>query len=410
MSLKSGFYNAIETAAGEYDRVYSADEYTNFYSAFLKDGVRRSALDDLKCTASGLVVTVGAGYAICGSKWIHNDTAFVLPTITPPAAQYSRIDGVFLHVDVNESARAASFVYREGTPAETPVAPERIEGSGVYELCLCYVNVPANAASVSIIDKRADSAVCGWVTTPVGYDDYFARFDSEFDEYMQNAENEFDAWFANIRETVAITTLFKQYTQLIETTGSSTSTVQISIVQYDPTGVDILQVYCNGMLLIDGEDYTTSGTTITFDVPKIAGTKILIVVYKSIDGAGLGSVSDAVEELQNDVAELQTAVEDVSGLIATQNFNFSFSLAIAGKTIGEIQQTITKEGYTPVGILQIVPLTGLLETSLDLSLIGFDVSKNGDADVIGVQYYNSSSSSRTLIGLRATVLYIKTVE
>ena len=410
MSLKSGFYNAIETAAGEYDRGYSADEYTNFYSAFLKDGVRRSALDDFKCTAAGLVVTVGAGYAICGAKWIHNDTAYIMPTITPPTAQYSRIDGVFLHVDVNESVRAASLIYREGTPAENPVAPERVEGSGIYELCLCYVNVAANAASVSVVDKRADSAVCGWVTSPVGYDDYFDYFETAFNEYMTAAQNDFDSWFANVRETVATVTLFKQYTQIIETTAAETTTAEINIVQYDPTGVDILQVYCNGMLLIAGDDYTTNGRIITFTVPKIAGTKILIVVYKSIDGTGLGTVADAVDELQTDVADLQQAVEDVSGLIATQNFNFSFSLAIAGKTIGEIQQTITKEGYTPVGILQIVPLTGLLATSLDLALIGFDVSKSGDADVIGVQYYNSSSSSRTLIGLRATVLYIKTVE
>lgn len=410
MSLKSGFYNAIEVETGVFDRVYSADEYTNFYSAFLKDGVRRSGADDLKVTASGLVISAAAGYAICGSKWIHNDTAATVATATAPTGQYSRIDGVFLHVDVNESTRAASFVYRQGTPASNPQPPTKSESTGIYELCLAYIQIAPNATSVSVIDKRADANVCGWVMSPVGYDDYFIQFENEINAWIAASENAFETWFANVRETLAVATLFKQYTQTIETTGASTTTAEITIVQYDPTGVDILQVYCNGMLLIDGEDYTTSGTTITFDVPKIAGTKILIVVYKSIDGAGLGSVSDAVEELQNDVADLQQAVEDVSGLIATQNFDFSFSLAIAGKTIGEIQQTITKAGYTPVGILQIAPLTGLLETSLDLALIGFDVSKSGDTDVIGVQYYNSSSSSRTLIGLRATVLYIKTVE
>lgn len=410
MSLKSGFYNAIETSVGVYDRVYSADEYTNFYSAFLKDGVRRSGDNDFMVSASGLVLTVAQGYAICGSKWIHNETAEILPTITPPTGLFPRIDGVFLHVDTNEATRAASFVYRQGEESETPEPPAKDTTAGVYELCLCYVEVMPNATAVSITDKRGDSSVCGWVTSPVGYDDYFEEFETAFNAYMQESENAFNTWFANLRETVATTTMFKQYTQTIETTGSSTSTVTVSIIQYDPTGVDILQVYCNGMLLIEDIDYTISGTTITFTVPKIAGTKILIVVYKSIDGAGLGSVSDAVEELQNDVAELQTAVEDVAERITTQSFDFSFSLAIAGKTVGAIQQTITKEGYTPVGILQITPLTGLLETSLDLALIGFDVSKNGDADVIGVEYYNSSSSSRTLIGLRATVLYIKTVE
>ena len=401
MSLKSGFYNAIETAAGEFDRVYSADEYTNFYSAFLKDGVRRSALDDLKCTASGLVVTVGAGYAICGSKWIHNDTAFVLPTITPPTAQYSRIDGVFLHVDVNESVRAASFVYREGTPAETPVAPDRVEGSGVYELCLCYVNVPANAASVSIIDKRADSAVCGWVTTPVGYDDYFSRFDSEFDEYMQNAQNEFDTWFANIRETVAITTLFKQYTQYILTSGASTSSVEISIIQYDPTGVDILQVYCNGMLLIAGQDYTASGTTITFNVPKIAGTQILIVVYKSIDGTGLGSISDAVEELQNDVAELKSFDSFV-----VEHFSQTNDYSIPAGNFVAYSYDISKEGYTPVGIVELIATGTVVLTDFWIQR----PNDPTDSYYINIGLHNDQSVAATFTKIEYSILYMKNAE
>ena len=401
MSLKSGFYNAIETAAGEFDRVYSADEYTNFYSAFLKDGVRRSALDDLKCTASGLVVTVGAGFAICGSKWINNDTAIVLPTITPPTAQYSRIDGVFLHVDVNESVRAASFVYREGTPAETPVAPDRVEGSGVYELCLCYVNVPANAASVSIIDKRADSAVCGWVTTPVGYDDYFSRFDSEFDEYMQNAQNEFDTWFANIRETVAITTLFKQYTQYILTSGASTSSVEISIIQYDPTGVDILQVYCNGMLLIAGQDYTASGTTITFNVPKIAGTQILIVVYKSIDGTGLGSISDAVEELQNDVAELKSFDSFV-----VEHFSQTNDYSIPAGNFVAYSYDISKEGYTPVGIVELIATGTVVLTDFWIQR----PNDPTDSYYINIGLHNDQSVAATFTKIEYSILYMKNAE
>ena len=53
MALQSGFYNAMEID-GTFDRVYSADEYTNFYSAFIRDGVRRSGEDDFKVTANGL--------------------------------------------------------------------------------------------------------------------------------------------------------------------------------------------------------------------------------------------------------------------------------------------------------------------------------------------------------------------
>lgn len=166
MALKSGFYNAFEID-GEYDRTYSAIEYTNFYSAFLTEGVRRSNDDDLKCTASGLVISIAAGYAICGSKWVHNESAFELPAVVPPVGSYSRIDRVFLQVDTTEAVRAASFVYREGTPAANPQPPAKSSATGVFELCLANVTVAPNASSVTIQDTRAVPSLCGWVKTPV---------------------------------------------------------------------------------------------------------------------------------------------------------------------------------------------------------------------------------------------------
>ena len=166
MALKSGFYNAFEVD-GVYDRTYSADEYTDFYAAFLTDGVRRSNDDDLKCTASGLVISIAAGYAICGTKWVHNESAYELPAVVPPVGSYSRIDRVFLHVDTTEGTRAASFVYREGTPAATPTPPDKSSATGVFELCLANVTVAPNASSVTIQDTRAVPSLCGWVKTPV---------------------------------------------------------------------------------------------------------------------------------------------------------------------------------------------------------------------------------------------------
>lgn len=166
MALKSGFYNAFEVG-GEYDRTYNANDYTNFYAAFLNDGVRRSNDDDFKCTASGLIITVAAGYAICGSKWVHNESAYELPAVVPPVGSYSRIDRVFLHVDTTEGTRAASLVYREGTPAATPIPPAKSSDTGVFELCLANVTVAPNASSITIQDTRAVPSLCGWVKTPV---------------------------------------------------------------------------------------------------------------------------------------------------------------------------------------------------------------------------------------------------
>lgn len=405
MSLKSGFYNAVEIESGVYDRVYSADEYTNFYSAFLKDGVRRSGADDLKITASGLNVSVAAGFAICGSKWIHNDTAAVIATVTPPTGQYSRIDGVFLHVDVNESTRAASFVYRQGTAAATPTPPEKETATGIFELCLAYINVAPNASNVTVTDKRADSAVCGWVMSPVGYDDYFTQFDNAVNEWIAQSENAFESWFANVRETLAVATLFKQYTQTIETTGTTT-TAEITIVQYDPTGVDILQVYVNGMLLIAGTDYTVNNTTIMFNVALIAGAQIYIVVYKSIDGTGLGSVSDEVTQLQNDVVDLDgrvSAIESVVSEILAVEQHVSTSYQILGRQQVDRNFIVTKSGYRPISI-------GNIRVSTDssyLALSQFYLRRENGEDMARIGIINTSSTSQYVNEVTFTVIYQK---
>ena len=305
MALQSGFYNAMEID-GTFDRVYSADEYTNFYSAFIKDGVRRSGEDDFKVTADGLNLNVAAGYAICGSKWIHNDADYTdLPAIVPPVGDFSRIDAVFIHVDTNEATRAASLILRSGTPASDPQPPAKDTSTGVYELCLCYIAVAPSAESVIVTDKRGDSAVCGWITTPVGADDFFEVYDEEMTRFINEGEAAFEAWFENVRDTLSSVTLFKQYSWYYKTTATSTTDVTFSIPQYDPTGVDIVNIYVNGMREQSGVDYTLTGSTVTFTVPKVANTEIVVIVYKSIDGSGLGSVSDEITELQTEVAAMQ---------------------------------------------------------------------------------------------------------
>lgn len=297
MALKSGFYNAMNVG-GEYDRKYNADDYKNVFAAFLKDGVRRSGLDDFRVTASGLALTAKMGYAICGGRWVNLDADYSIGSIIPPVGDYSRIDAVVLRVDANETTRAASLLIRTGTPASNPQAPAKDTSTNVTELILAHVLVAPNATTVTVTDTRPNTSLCGWITTPVGYDDFFTSLDSQF-----------DTWFSNTKNTLASVTLFKQYNWRTVLEGSATS-VTFSIPQYTSGGTDIIQVYVNGLLEVEGVDYTISGNTITFGTggggtgTKIAGTEIVVLCYKSIDGTGLGSVSDEITELQNDMALL----------------------------------------------------------------------------------------------------------
>ena len=291
MAQHSGFFNALESG-GVYDRKYNADDYTSNMAAIISTGVRRSGDDDLKVTASGLTVTVAVGRAWIDGRWFYNDTALAITTVTPPVGTLTRVDGVYLQANSNVAVRNIQLVYKTGTPTANPTAPACTRQDGVYEIQLASITVAPNATSVTVTDTRGDTSVCGWITSPVGYSDYFTSLDTEFTD-----------WFTDVRDTLASVTLFKQY--LWRTvTSSATSTVTFNIPQYDSSGTDIINVYVNGLLETPTDDYTLSGSTITFTKSKIAGTEVVVLCYKSIDGTGLGSVSDEITELQNEVAAL----------------------------------------------------------------------------------------------------------
>lgn len=291
MAQSYGFFNALQSG-GVYDRLYNAEDYSANMGAIISSGVRRSGNNDLLVSASGLQIQVAAGRAWIEGHWYYNDSTLTLTTVTPPVGTLSRIDGVFLHLDTSVNVRSIQLIYRQGTPAAIPTAPQPIRSGNVYEIMLAMVTVAPEATTVSVTDTRANSTYCGWVTSPIGYDDYFTNLDAEFNN-----------WFTEVKDTVASVTLFKQYVWSTTTTASTTA-VTFNIPQYDSTGTDIIQVYTNGLLELQGTDYTLSGSTITFTKAKQSGTEVAVICYKSIDGTGLGSVSDEITALQNQVAAL----------------------------------------------------------------------------------------------------------
>ena len=320
MAQHSGFFNAMESG-GVYDRTYNADDYTSNLAAIISTGVRRSSEDDLKVTASGLNVSVNVGRAWIDGRWYYNDTVLALQTVTPPTGALARKDGVYLQANSNTAVRSIQLVYKTGTPASTPTAPACVRSGGIYEIQLATITVQPNAEGVTVTDTRANKTLCGWITTPVGYDDFFASYDNEFTE-----------WFDETKDTLASVTLFKQYLWSGTTSGASTTSVTFSIPQYDSTGTDIINVYVNGLLQTPTTDYTLSGSTITFTAGKTAGTKIIVMCYKSIDGSDLGDVSDEITALQAGLytrccsdAEAAYIIAGIPEAPASVTVNFDYS-------------------------------------------------------------------------------------
>jgi hypothetical protein len=286
MAQKSGFFNA-RLVNGEYDRKYSANDYTDNLAVIIGNGVLRSTNDDLKVTASGMLVTVGIGRAWINGHYYFNTSAMTLASV-PAAVGGSRYDRVVLRLNLNLNDRAISIVYLEGTASNNPVKPALTRNDTIYDICLADIYVPSSQNYVVAYDTRSDADVCGWVYSVSGDESFFTSLD-----------NSFETWFENVRNTLASVSIIKRYTQII-TLQSASNTVTFDIPQYNSDSCYV-EAFVNGFY---ESRYTLSNSTLTFTNTLDAGTVVTINVYKSIDGTGIDTIVDDVTDLQNAVASL----------------------------------------------------------------------------------------------------------
>ena len=85
-------------------------------------------------------------------------------------------------------------------------------------------------------------------------------------------------------EPVVVTKTFKAFKQYIKTTAAETNEIVFDIPQYEHG--DDVEIYINGMLIQSGVDYTLNGSTVTFTIPKIADTEIIVSVNKIVSSIG----------------------------------------------------------------------------------------------------------------------------
>ena len=287
---KSGFFNAI-LSGGVYDRTYNANDYTDNLAVVISNGVLRGVDDDLKVTASGMVVTVGVGRAWINGHYYVNDTPYSFAAVSAPTGG-TRYDRVFLRLNNNLAARSITLVYQQGTAGNNPAKPEPVREGNIYDIVLADIFVGTNATSVTVADTRANADLCGWVYSTSGDNSFFTSLDAAFVD-----------WFEQKKETLSSVTLFKRYNWRTAIT-SATKTVTFDIPQYD-AATCFIEVYVNGILVTDGVDYTVAASVLTFNGSLIVGTEVEVKCYKSIDGTGIMSVADEITELQNKVDALQ---------------------------------------------------------------------------------------------------------
>lgn len=193
MALTSAFFDA-KLVGNEYDRVYSAESFAEYFASFIANGVFPDPATNLQVVANvpgDMTVRVKSGLGWINGYYCNNDGDYPL-SISPANGTLPRIDAVVLRW--SRSNRSISLEVKTGVATSSPSAPPLERSADNYELMLASIHVVAGATSIAqanITDKRPDSTVCGWVkgvVDQIDTTDLFAQYDDAF-----------QTWFANIQ-------------------------------------------------------------------------------------------------------------------------------------------------------------------------------------------------------------------
>jgi hypothetical protein len=406
MAVSSGFFNSIDG-----DRTYNADQMSTYFKGLISDGVYENVGSRLRITnGNGMSVNVGTGRAVVLSRWVENDAELNL-TLDAADVQYNRIDAIAVRLDLTESGRTVSIVVKKGTNAANPEPPARSTGADVYELYLATVSVPKGTTAVTqdLITDLRPSDQCGWVTGLVeqvdtsdlyaqwaaAYAAYYAQSTATFDAYFAQKQQEFETWFEHLTEQLNVDTTLHQYQNTVTVSGTA-STVTVGISDYD-SAADLLSAYSNGILLVEGVDYTISGTGATAQIrltnPLTGTNDITFVVIKSVIGEGGGALDlsanlmgyeAGVTDLSHGFVVLDSSGTIESGTYTIDGNEYS-GLRLAGAS------TIATPDNMSVGTLKAKVIVTSFSTSSDQRIFS---PKRGNNYNFRLTVWTSSSDNR----------------
>ena len=317
-SAVAGFFDAVG-----FDRTYSADDMNKPYSRIVADGVfatpQGTPSTDLQVIAAGtgMNITVQAGQGIFAKKWFENPTSIAI-TVPNNTSLFPRIDSVIVQIDKRVSGRIGNIVYRTGTPATSPNAPDINTVANVVEYRLANISVPSGVLSINqayITDLRGSSA-CPWVAGLIeqvdtstlmlqyqaAYKAYYDAATKNFEEYTADQREAWEEFLKTLTEELTVSMNVAVFTSTF-TPLEDTTEAPINIASFDPY-TDILQVFINGLLAVEDTDYTVSAdhTKITLTDAVKTGNDVNFIVFKSLIGTNIGSAVTMMQKIDNEVS------------------------------------------------------------------------------------------------------------
>ena len=312
--ITCGFFNSVNG-----DRTYNAEQMNNPYKRIVSNGVfaDKNKSDDFKVQATGeMRVLINKGDGIFDGKWATNDSPFEL--VVPIADVYNpRIDAIVFRVNYVE--RLGEIILVQGVPSENPIAPDIIRNDKYIDYRLANIFVDKNVFGINeidITDTRASSE-CGFVTHLLEQADITTLY--------SQWQAQFENWFLNLKETIATTTIISSFSSKFIATENTTE-VPINVDNYNSV-LDILQVYKDGLLLVENYDYTVNDfNTITLNEEIAADTQIAFVVYKSVDGSEAESFIRDMEELFKRIKVVENSFDTLEANVDSKLDNFETNI------------------------------------------------------------------------------------
>lgn len=406
MTLRSGFYNDVNN-----DRLYTAEDINMPYKRLISNGVIPVPSSSFQVMANdGMSIKISPGNGLFGDKWAENDADLVL-THDAAHATLNRIDLVVIRANDNEAVRAAEAMIIKGTPASNPVAPSYNRTTYINDYVLAQVRINAGVTEITqsnITDTRPNTTMCGWCTSlieQVDTETLFLQWEAAGEEAQAENQTKFDDWFYNVKETLATSTLIRQYVNRYNVESDGVTTIPIGISQYN-ANLDILEVYINGFNAIPTVDYTVNGSeSITLTNAVNSGSYVVFKVFKSIDGSDAETVVTQVTELQNKVNALENNVyycngyNDNADLIEFINSWLATSptkdkIEIVGKFVNNSSYFSASDGNTYNFVYELAEGNNLVLDFTKCEIINADVNfmylKNAEAVNCSVKFSGTS--------------------
>ena len=258
------------------DRVYKAEDWASYFSAFISNGVfpqPDAGLQVLENENMQISVNPGFGFINGYMFWEENETYL---TVATADGSFSRIDRVVLRWSLED--RMIYLDILQGATATDPVAPDLTQDDDVWEICLAEIDVAAGATEITqsmITDTRYDSDLCGicaglidqidFTEITVQFESFFAQYqasvistfeeyEASLAEYEETQQENFEAWFETIKDILdddAAGNLQLEIEELEEEISTRIALLEYMVLQND---FYLPLIDDDGTILVDDED------------------------------------------------------------------------------------------------------------------------------------------------------------